>query len=212
MWLVCYLCFQGQSGHFSTGARVVRTMSTRGAPHGIDASWLAVSSLPGPRSSVFKMVWSRRQPLATIGAVLSLLDGPLGCDRAYCVVWFRFRMIRRYLAHRTSEVGRIYRLLDMVRQRCPGHGPVHLLAASATEIGFQWNPHMVGGVRPVLPILSNLAGPIQHFKAAILDAWRNKVAADLCDREGFRGGPLLDIAGTLQLLHSSHVSREIRHC
>ena len=53
--------------------------------------------------------------------------------------------------------------------------------------------------------LSNLAGPIQHFRAAILDAWRNKVAVDLCGREGFRGGPLLDIPGSLQLLNSSHV-------
>ena len=41
-----------------------------------------------------------------------------------------------------------------------------------------------------LPFLSILAGPIQHFRAAILDAWRNKVAADLC---------------RLQLLNSSHV-------
>ena len=60
-------------------------------------------------------------------------------------------------------------------------------------------------VRPGLPLLSNLAGPIQHFRSAILDAWRNKVAADLCDREGFWCGPLLDIHGSLQLLNSSHV-------
>ena len=50
-----------------------------------------------------------------------------------------------------------------------------------------------------------MAGPIQHFRAAILDAWRNKAAADLCDREGFRCGPLVDIPGSLQLLNSSHV-------
>ena len=50
-----------------------------------------------------------------------------------------------------------------------------------------------------------LAGPIQHFKAAILDVWRNKVAVDLCGRKGFRGGPLLDVYGSLQLLNSSHV-------
>ena len=56
-----------------------------------------------------------------------------------------------------------------------------------------------------MPMLSNLAGPIQHFKTAILDAWRNKVAADLCGREGFRGGPLLDIHSSLQLLNNSHV-------
>ena len=54
-------------------------------------------------------------------------------------------------------------------------------------------------------MLSNLAGPLQHVKAAILDAWRNKVAADLCGRKGFRGGPLLDVHGTMQLLNSDHV-------
>ena len=59
--------------------------------------------------------------------------------------------------------------------------------------------------RPGLPGLSNLAGPIQHFRSAILDAWRNKVAVDLCARRGFRGGPLLDIPGSHQLLNSSHV-------
>ena len=28
----------------------------------------------------------------------------------------------------------------------------------------------------------------------------------MCQRQGFRGGPLLDIAGSLQLLHAPHVS------
>ena len=60
-------------------------------------------------------------------------------------------------------------------------------------------------VRPGLPLLSTLAGPIQHFRAAILGAWRDKVAADLCRRKGFRGGPLLDVHGSLQLPNSSHV-------
>ena len=63
------------------------------------------------------------------------------CDPAFCVVWFRFR----------------YRL------GCPGHGPIHLLSAGAAEIGFQWDPHALAWVRPGLPLLSNLAGPIQHF-------------------------------------------------
>ena len=78
-------------------------------------------------------------------------------------------------------------------------------SASAAEIGFQWDPHALAWVRPGLPLLSNLAGPFQHFKAALLDAWRNKVAADLCGWEGFRGGPLLDVHGSLQLFNSSHV-------
>ena len=114
-------------------------------------------------------------------------------------------MLRRYLALWPAEVGRVYRLLAMVREGCPGHSPVHLLSASAAEIGFQWDPHALAWVRPGLPLLSNLAGPFQHFQAAILDAWRNKAAADLCSREGFRGGPLLDVHGSLQLLNSSHV-------
>ena len=38
-----------------------------------------------------------------------------------------------------------------------------------------------------------------------MDAWRNKVTTDLCRRMGFRGGPLFDIHGSLQLLNSSHV-------
>ena len=48
-------------------------------------------------------------------------------------------------------------------------------------------------------------GPLQHFKAAILEAWRDKVSVDLCGRRAFGGGPLLDIHGSLQLLNSSHV-------
>ena len=54
----------------------------------------------------------------------------------FCVVWFRFRFLRRYLALWPAEVGRIYRLLEMVRDGCPGHGPIHLLSKSAAEIGF----------------------------------------------------------------------------
>ena len=75
----------------------------------------------------------------------------------------------------------------------------------ASEVGFSWNPVHMGWSRPGLLLLSNLAGPIQHFKAAILDAWRSKVAAGLCGRKGFRGGQMLDIHGSLQLLNSSHV-------
>ena len=90
------------------------------------------------------------------------------------------------------------------RKGSPGHGPVHLQVASAAEIGCLWDPHLLGWERLGLTVLSTLAGSIQHFKSAILNAWGDKVAADLCAREGFRSGPLLDIAGTLQLLDSSH--------
>ena len=173
--------------------RVVRSMYLPAALHGIEASLLASESLRKLRSSIRRVVWSRRQPLASVGAVLSLLDGPTGCDPAFCVVWFRFRLHRRYLALWPTEVGRVYRLLEMVSEACPGHGPIHLLSAGASENGFRWDPVGMGRSRPGLPLLSNLAGPVQQFKTAILDAWRGKVAADFCSREGFWSGPLLDI-------------------
>ena len=184
--------------------RVVRSVYLPAALHGIEASLLASDSLRKLLSSIHRVVWSRRQLLASVGAVLSLLVCPSGCDPAFCVVWFRFRVLRRYLALWPAEVA-VYRLLEMVGEGCLGHGPIHLLFASAAEMGFRWDPLALGWPRPGLALLSNLAGPVQHFKAAILDAWRNKVSADLCDREGFRGGPLLDVHGSLQLLNSSHV-------
>ena len=46
--------------------------------HGVEAFLRASDSLRRLRSSVYKVVWSRRQPLASVGAVLSLLDGLLG--------------------------------------------------------------------------------------------------------------------------------------
>ena len=174
---------------FHGRVRVVRSMFLPAALHGIEASFLASDSLRKLRSAIRRVVWSRRQPLASVGAVLSLFDGPTGCDPAFCVVWFRFlRLLRRYLALWPAEVGRVYRLLEMVGDGCPGHGPIHLLSSSAAEIGCRWNPDALAWVRPGLPSLSNLAGPIQHFRSGIIDAWRNKVAADLCGRKGFRGG------------------------
>ena len=49
------------------------------------------------RAAVMRAVWSRKQPLASSGAVLGLLDGPHGCDPSFCLVWFRFLGRRRFL-------------------------------------------------------------------------------------------------------------------
>ena len=57
---------------------------------------------------------------------------------------------------------------------------------------------MIGWVRDGLSVLSTLAGPIQHFWSAVLEGWRSKVSADLCAK-GFRGGPWLDVDGTLRV-------------
>ena len=116
------------------------------------------------------------------------LDGPTGCDPAFCVVYFQFRMLRRFLAYRPNEVAKLYQLLVLV---VAGHGPAHLLVGSADEIGFVWSPEMVEWVRKGLPVLSNLAGPIQHLRTAVLEGWRGKVSAVLCAGKGFRGGSLV---------------------
>ena len=66
---------------FHGRVRVVRSMYLPAALHGIEASFLASESLRKLRSAVRRVVWSRRQPFACVGAVLSLLDGPTGCGR-----------------------------------------------------------------------------------------------------------------------------------
>ena len=58
--------------------RVVWSMFLPAALHGIEASLLASDSLRKLRSTVTRVVWSRRQPLAGV-AVLGLLDRPTGC-------------------------------------------------------------------------------------------------------------------------------------
>ena len=81
-------------------------------------------------------------------------------------------MLRRYLAYRPGEVARVYCLLDSLAEGCPGHGLVHLLADIAAEIGFHWNSDRLGWERLGLPILSNSVGLVQHFRVAVLEAWR----------------------------------------
>ena len=144
----------------------------------------------------------RSGPLLDIHGSLQLLNSPHVRERDKALL-------------RDVMVGGVWNGMLLGRVRCqpvpcrfcgaPDHGPTHLLSAGAPEIGFRWDPLVLACSRPGLPLLSNLAGPIQHFRAAIFDAWQNKAAADLCGRKGFRGGPLLDIRGSLQLLNSSHV-------
>ena len=59
-----------------------------------------------------------------------------------------------------------------------------------------WSPGCrdEGWIRPGLPSLSMLAGPLQHF----WDVWLLKAASKLC-------WALLDVTGTRQLLFSSHL-------
>ena len=85
-----------------------------------------------------------------------------------------------------------------------GHGPIHLLIQSVYELGFFWDSEQAGWIRPGLPPLRMMTGPIQHFRTAIWQAWQHKVATDLCKRKGFRGGFGFDFYGSHQLLVFSH--------
>ena len=73
----------------------------------------------------------------------------------------------------------MYRLLAAAAGGCSGHGPAHLLVESAAEIGFSWCSLVPGWNRPGLPVLSMMAGPVQHFRAAVFGAWRLKVSVEL---------------------------------
>ena len=143
--------------------------------------------------------------MANPQAVLSLLDAPDCCDPELYVIWNRLRQMRRFLAYRPDEVPRGKRLLDLAAAGRPGHGPVHLLLHSAGQLGYAWDSQEEGWLRPGLPPLRMLSGPYQHFKNAIFSSWRGRVAGILTPRRGFRGGPLLDYQGTMQLLFSSHL-------
>ena len=151
-------------------------------------------------------VWSKKMPLAHVRGHFVFV-GLSAWLRPWVLcglvqVW----LLRRYLACNPLETHRLYCLLGLVAGGGPGHGPMHFLVESAgVLLGFTCDTLNFGWTRPGLPMLHQLAGPYQHFKAAIWEAWRAKVSFDLCRRQGFWEGPMLDIAGSLQLLHSPHV-------
>ena len=115
--LVCCTCCEGWCGKHEIADGC--TMFIIGALHGIEAPFLSQSSLLKLRSALVAAVWSERQLLTHAGSVLSLLGGPEGCDLGFCVVWFRFRMLRRYLAYRSHEVRRVYQMLSSAHDGCP---------------------------------------------------------------------------------------------
>ena len=66
--------------------RIVRAMFLPCALHGVEASYLSKGVFLKLRAAVMRAVWSRKQPLASSGAVLGLH----GCDPSFSIVWFRF--------------------------------------------------------------------------------------------------------------------------
>ena len=184
---------------------MVRSKYLPGGLHGCEGAAVSVTAVSSFRSAIARAVWSKKLPMTNTPALLSLLVGPWGSDPAFFIFWSRFRQLRRYLAYRPDDEARISRLLDYASTGSPGHGPVHLLIQSAEELCFFWDSEQAGWIRPGLPPLRMLSGPIQHFRDAIWQAWQHKVATDLCKRKGFRGGFGFDIYGSHQLLVSSHL-------
>ena len=78
--------------------------------HAAEASYVSSSSISAFRAAIVRAVWSSKMPLllANAPAILNLLGGPVGIDLAFHIVWVRFRMMRRYLAHRPEEEPRIF--------------------------------------------------------------------------------------------------------
>ena len=187
---------------------MVRSEYLPGGLRGCEGAAVSVTALSSFRSAIA----SKKLPMTNTPALLSLLDGPWGSDPAFFIIWSRFRQLRRYLACRPDEEARIFRLLDYVCTGSPGHGPIHLLIQSAEELGFFWDSEQAGWIRPGLPPLRMLTGPIQHFRSAIWQAWQSKVATDLCKRKRFReGGFGVDLYGSHQLLVSSHLREGEQH-
>ena len=162
-------------------------------------------SPPRPSVPLGLLLFERFGPLANAPAILNLLDGPVGVDPAFHIVWSWFRIMRRYLAYCPEEEPRIFRMLDLISRRAPGHGPVHLLLSSAAELGFAWDGDEKGWVRVSLPPHRMMTGLVQHFRSANLDAWRFQVFARLSERKGILGGELADFQGSLQRQTSSHL-------
>ena len=96
-------------------------------------------------------------------------------------------------------------MLSNASEGSPGHGQVHPLPKGASVMGVAWDLMIPVWCRPGLPCLSNVARPIQIFRAAMMGAWRDTISGPLCKkRKGFRGGPLVDVYGSMQLLGSLH--------
>ena len=97
--------------------RILRANFIPAALHGIEASLLSHSSYIRLKAAFVRACWSSEMSMAHSGTVLSMLDGPEGVDPGFCIDWFRFRLLRRYLAYRLDESARIGRLLELVSGR-----------------------------------------------------------------------------------------------
>ena len=105
--------------------RLLETLHVPAAVHGAEAAVVSQDALRKLRVAFVRAVWSDGLNLTSPGAVLNLLDGPVGCDTGYHVAWCGFRMLRRHLAYNSEvhERSRIHELLRVVSASAPGLVP-----------------------------------------------------------------------------------------
>ena len=132
--------------------------------HGCEGFNISAALVGAFRSALARAVWSEKLPMTNNLALLSLLNDPFSSGPGFIAIrWSRCRQMRRYLAHRPDEEGRIHRLLGYASTGSPD--PIYILISSALEIGFSWD---------------------SEFRSAVFRLWRNGVAPYLCKRKGFR--------------------------
>ena len=100
--------------------------------HAAEASYVSSSSISAFRAAIVRAVWSSKMPLAIAPAILNLLDGPVGLDPAFHIVWSRFGVMRRFLAYCREEEPRIFRMLDLISR--VGSGSWSCSCSSSTSL------------------------------------------------------------------------------
>ena len=116
--------------------RVLGTKFLLCALYGIEASWISLSA---------SLKLSLVIPPAHAGAVLSLMDGLVGCDPGFYVVWCRFWKFLRYLQAQASP----HR--EMPESRAPSPPP-----SSVLPIALSLHLLAIGhrqGLKPHIPFL-----------------------------------------------------------
>ena len=190
---------------FSGKLRILPTKFMPGELHAIEGSRVSFCLLQVLRTALVAASWSKKMPLAHVGAVFSLLDGPPGCDPGFDVICIGVGFCEgtlpttlwRFQGYMACLVGLRVGVLVTVLF-------TFWLEVRVFSVSLGIHRTLVG-LGLGLPMLHHPPGPYQHFKTAIWNAWRSKVCFGLCRRQGFSRGPMLDIAGSLQLLHAPHV-------
>ena len=195
--------------------------------HAAEASYVSSSSTSAIRAAIVRAVWSSKMPLANAPVILNLLDGPVGVDPAFHNIWSRFRMMRGYLAYNPEEEprmgfsgalgGRAVVFAEALLVQSRFHlwgGSGSWSFSSSTSFcclaGFclGWCGERLGTCLP--PSLRTMTCPVQHFRSAILDAWRSSIFAKLAEGMAFLGAEFSDSQGSLQLLTSSHLRERVK--